>query len=258
MKVNKTTPLVRLEKITKDFGTVKALKDVDFEIYPAEVIGLLGDNGAGKTTLIKVMLGLESPTRGEIYLDGKPTSIRSAHQSRAWGMEAAYQGFALVPRMDIVRNFFLGREILKRIGPFRFLDMKAMAKACDERLQDIGIRRKISATTKIDFLSGGEKQSICIGRAVNFGVKVLILDEPTAALSINETQKVLEYVTNAKRKGLAVVFITHNIFHVYSVADRFVILGEGAKIADLKKAETSIDQITEIISKGKLIAEHKI
>ena len=108
MNANKSTPLVRLENITKDFGTVKALKDVDFEIYPAEVVGLLGDNGAGKTTLIKIMLGLEPPTKGKIFLDGKPTSIRSAHQSREWGMEAAYQGFALVPRMDIEGIFSWG------------------------------------------------------------------------------------------------------------------------------------------------------
>ncbi len=251
-------PLLRMRNISKSFGTVEALSNVDFEIYPGEVVGLLGDNGAGKTTLIKIALGLEAPTKGEIYLDGKLSRIRSAHQSREWGMEAAYQGFALVPSMDIMRNFFLGREMLKKVGPFRFLDMKSMNRICNEKLADIGIRRKLSPASKIDYLSGGEKQSICIGRAVSFGMKVLVLDEPTAALSINETQKVLEYVTNAKKMGLAVVFITHNIFHVYSVADRFVILGEGKKIADLKKEKTSIEHITDIISKGKLLAEERI
>ncbi|MBM3707364.1 MAG: sugar ABC transporter ATP-binding protein [Actinobacteria bacterium] len=248
-------PLVKMVGISKDYSGVHALRSVDFEIYKGEVIGLLGDNGAGKTTLIKVLLGLEQPTSGEIFLEGKKVKMNSASQSRAWGMEAAHQTLALVPEMNIARNFFLGREITKGYGPFKFLDMREMIKICDEKLTEIGIKRKISSDNKVSFLSGGEKQSICIGRAVSFGVKILVLDEPTAALSINETNKVLEYVINAKKLGLSVVFITHNIYHVYSVADRFVILEEGAVIGNFRKEDVTTEQIIDVISKGKEIAE---
>lgn len=254
---DKKKPIIKMEGICKGFGSVQALKNVDFEVSEGEVVGLLGDNGAGKTTLIKILLGLERPTSGKIYLDGKETSITSTAQSRNWGMEAAYQGLALVPEMNIARNFFLGREITK-LGPLKLLDMNKMIAITNDRLSDIGIKRKISSDNKVAFLSGGERQSICIGRAVNFGAKVLVLDEPTAALSINETNKVLEYVLEAKSMGLSVIFITHNIYHVYEVGDRFVILEEGAVIGNFRKEKVNPQQIINVISKGKEIAEGMI
>jgi simple sugar transport system ATP-binding protein len=252
--IDKKEPLIKMKGICKNFGSVQALKNVDFEVHKGEVVGLLGDNGAGKTTLIKILLGLEQPSKGKIYLDGKETQISSTAQSRKWGMEAAYQGLALVPEMNIARNFFLGREIT-RLGPLKLLDMKKMVSICDDKLTDIGIRRKISSDNKVAFLSGGEKQSICIGRAVNFGAKILVLDEPTAALSINETNKVLEYVLEARNMGLSVIFITHNVYHVYEVADRFVILEEGSVIGNFMKKKVTPQQIIDVISKGKEIAE---
>lgn len=254
---NNENPIVKMIGISKLYGSVQSLKEVDFEIYEGEVIGLLGDNGAGKTTLLKILLGLEKSSGGDIYLDNNKVTIKSVAQTREWGMEVAYQGLALVPEMNIARNFFLGREITK-FGPLKVLDMKKMMDICDEKLIDIGIRRKLDSEARVSFLSGGEKQSICIGRAVNFGARILILDEPTASLSINETNKVLEYVINAKRMGLSVIFVTHNVYHVYEVADRIVILEEGVVIGNYKKVDLTPIQIINIISKGKEIVEKTI
>ncbi len=253
---NKTRqPLVKMSGIYKNYGNLKALRNVNFEVFNQEVVGLLGDNGAGKTTLLKVLLGLEKPNSGEIYLEGKLVKMRNTAQSRNWGMEASYQNLALVPEMDIVRNFFLGREILKKYGLIKLLDIKKMREITKNKLKEIGIRRKISPDTKANTLSGGEQQSIGIGRATYFGAKILILDEPTASLSINETNKVLGYVKDAKRSGLSVIFITHNIYHVYEIADRFVILEEGAIIGNYNKEDVTAQEIIDVISKGKIIAD---
>jgi len=250
--------LVKMTGIYKNYGNVEALKNVNFEVFKGEVVGLLGDNGAGKTTLIKVLLGLEQPNRGEIFLEDKQVKMKNTAQSRKWGMEASYQNLALVPEMDIVRNFFLGREILKKYGPIKLLDIQKMREITRDKMEEIGIRRKISPDTKAITLSGGEQQSIGIGRATYFGAKILILDEPTAALSINETNKVLGYVREAKEAGLSVIFITHNVYHVYEVADRFVILEEGAVIGNYNKEDVTPQEIIDVISKGKIIAEQML
>lgn len=251
---SKNAPFLKMCGICKTYSNVEALKKVDFEINAGEVVGLLGDNGAGKTTLVKIILGLERPDCGDIYLEGKKVEIKNAAQTRQWGMEASYQNLALVPEMDIVRNFFLGREIVKNYGPLKLLDIKKMREITFEKLKDIGIKRNISPYTKANTLSGGEQQSIGIGRATHFGAKLLVLDEPTSALSINETNKVLEYVKLARDAGLAVIFITHNVYHVYSVADRFVVLEEGTVIGNFLKSNVSAADIVDVISKGKIIA----
>jgi len=251
----KKVSFLKVSGICKNYSNVQALKNVDFETYGGEVVGLLGDNGAGKTTLIKIILGVEHPSSGEIYLEGKKVEIKSAAQTRKWGMEASYQNLALVPEMDIARNFFLGREILKRYGPLKLLDINKMNEITSMKLKDIGIKRNISPHTKANTLSGGEQQSVGIGRATYFGAKLLVLDEPTSALSINETNKVLEYVKLAKSAGLAVIFITHNVYHVYSVADRFVILEEGTVIGNFLKKDVTAGDIVDVISKGKIIAK---
>lgn len=203
-------PLVAMQQISKKFGKVKALKDVDFSIGHQEVVGLLGDNGAGKSTLIKILVGL----------------------------------------MIISRNFFLERELIRKFGPIRFLDKKAMDEACREMLMDIGIGVR-SLSENVEFLSGGERQAVSIGRAIHFGAKLLILDEPTAALSIKETNKVLDYVLQARERGLSVIYITHNIHHVYPVANRFTILERVAKLGEFKKEEITSERIIEIISNAK-------
>lgn len=240
-------PIVHMEKITKRFGTITALDNVDFTVRKREVVGLLGDNGAGKSTLIKVLTGVHPPTSGRIYFEGKLVQISSPRDARALGIETCYQDLALVPLMSITRNFFLGRELIRQWGPFRWLDMREMDRQAQEALREIGIRIR-SPREKVGKLSGGERQSIAIGRARHFGAKLLILDEPTSALSVGETHKVLTYTLNAKERGLSVIFITHNVNHVYQVADRYTILRHGRVVGTYEKGELSEKDIADLIT----------
>jgi len=242
-------PLVKMVNISKSFGTVQALKNVDFDVGYQEVMGLVGDNGAGKSTLIKILTGVFPPDTGEIYFEGRKVDIRSPKEARDLGIETVYQDLALIPLMSISRNFFLGREPVVRVGPFKFLDKRRMDHTVQEVLSEIGIRVR-SPDEPVAILSGGERQSVAIGRAVRFGAKLLILDEPTSALSVRETHKVLDYILEAKERGLSIIFITHNIYHVYSVADRFTILEHGHKVAVFRKDEVSAEEIIEIIRSG--------
>jgi simple sugar transport system ATP-binding protein len=239
--------LVWMEKITKKFGTITALQDVDFGVEGGEVRALLGDNGAGKSTLIKVLMGVYPPTSGQIYLEGRPVRIASPREARASGIEAVYQDLALVNLMSIARNFFLGREIIRGMGPFRWLDTRQMNDICRKSLRDIGIDIR-SPTERVGSLSGGERQSIAIGRGIHFGAKVLILDEPTSALSVAETRKVLTYITSAKERGLAVIFITHNVHHVYMVADSYTVIRQGKNVGTYYKGELTEDDIADLIT----------
>ncbi len=239
-------PLVEMINISKSFGHVQALKNVDFTVGRQEVVGLLGDNGAGKSTLIKILTGIYPPDEGEIYFEGKRVQFSSPHEARAMGIETVYQDLALVELMSISRNFFLGREPTRRIGFIELLDTRMMDRVSIQALEEIGIKIR-SPHEAVSVLSGGERQSISIGRAMHFGVKLLILDEPTSALSIKEARKVLHYVTEAKKRGLSVIFITHNIYHVYPVADRFTILSHGVKVGDFDKREVSPEEIAELI-----------
>lgn len=240
-------PLVEMKNIKKSFGKVKALKGVDFSVNRAEVVGLLGDNGAGKSTLIKVLVGYYQPDEGEIYFEGKRVRFSSPREARELGIETVYQDLALVNLMPLWRNFFLGRELVRKLGPVRWLDRKKMRKIALESLADIGISvRNVDDT--VAFLSGGERQAVAIARAIHFGAKLLILDEPTAALSVGETRKVLEHILEAKRRGISVIFITHNIYHVYEVADRLVILERGEKIGEYKKEHVTPQQVMDLIA----------
>ncbi|MCD6364234.1 MAG: sugar ABC transporter ATP-binding protein [Synergistetes bacterium] len=241
-------PLVEMKGIVKNFGRVQALRGVDFTVGKNEVVGLLGDNGAGKSTLIKILVGFYQPDEGEIYFEGKKVNFSSPKDARAMGIETVYQDLALVELMSIARNFFLGRELTYKVGPFELLDKRNMNRIAKEMLTDIGVKvRDVNET--VSFLSGGERQAIAIGRAIHFGAKLLILDEPTAALSIKETQRVLELILEAKSRGLSVVFITHNIYHVYEVADRFTLLEHGKKVGDFTKEEVTPQDIIDIISR---------
>jgi len=246
------TPLVKMVNIHKRFGAVQALEGVDFMVPYKAVVGLLGDNGAGKSTLIKILLGVFPPDEGEIYFEGKRVQFSSPEQARAIGIEPVYQNLGLIESISIARNFFLGRELTKKLGFFKFLDMKRMRQISMDRIKDVGVRRISSADETVSALSGGERQSICIGRAIHFSVKLLVLDEPTTALSIRESEKVLEYINEARERGVSVIFITHNVHHVYPIADKFTILDEGVKVADLDKKDViSADEISNIISKRK-------
>ncbi len=243
--------LVKMVGINKCFGIVEALKDVDFNVKRQEVVGLVGDNGAGKSTLIKILTGVCPPDRGEIYFEGKKENIDSPKKARDMGIETVYQNLALIDLLSISRNFFLGREPTKKFAGFcNFLDKKKIDEISERALKNVGIKVR-DVDEEVSILSGGERQAVSIGRAIYFGAKLLVLDEPTAALSIKESHKVLDYVTSAKERGLSVIFITHNIYHVYSVADRFAILEHGEKLGDFNKDEISAEDIIEIIRTGK-------
>ncbi len=246
---NGSIPLVYMKDITRRFGLIAALRDVNFTVDRGEIVGLLGDNGAGKSTLIKVLTGVHPPSDGQIYFEGEPVRITSPKVARMLGIETVYQDLALVNLMSIARNFYLGRAPLRRIGPLKLLDKEMMNQQTVEALHDIGIEIR-RADEEVLRLSGGERQSIAIGRAAYFGQKLLILDEPTSALSVGETQKVLNYTFRAKSAGMGVIFITHNIGHVYQVADRFTIISHGHKVGDFLKSEVNQQEISEMIMGG--------
>jgi simple sugar transport system ATP-binding protein len=237
--------LVEMKNIKKNFGKVQALRGVDFNIGRREIVGLLGDNGAGKSTLIKILVGYEKADEGEIYFEGKKVFFNSPKEAREMGIETVYQDLALVNLLPIWRNFFLGRELVKGA----FLSIDEMKKITYEYLKEIGIFIRSPEET-VFFLSGGERQAIAIARAMYFGAKLLILDEPTAALSVGETKKVLEHVMRVKEKGVSVIFITHNIYHVYEVADRLVILEKGVKVGDFKKEDVTPQEIMGMIARA--------
>ncbi len=239
--------LVLMKGIEKSFGKVQALKGVDFRVGKREIVGLLGDNGAGKSTLIKILVGYHQPDRGEIYFEGKKVQFRSPWDSRKLGIETVYQDLALVNLMPIWRNFFLGRELKRRIMGIEMLEVSKMKRIAVDYLKTVGINLR-SPNETVAFLSGGERQAVAIGRALYFGAKLLILDEPTAALSVGETHRVLELIREAKQRGLSVIFITHNIYHVYEVADRLVVLEKGVKIGDFRRDEVTPEKIMDIIA----------
>jgi simple sugar transport system ATP-binding protein len=238
-----------MRDIHMHFGSVRALRGIDITINKQEIVGLLGDNGAGKSTLIKVLTGYHTPTRGEIYFEGNQVNISSPHVARSLGIETVYQDLALVPLMSIARNFWLGQEITRQVGPVQLLDHKRMASETSAALADVGIHIR-DAGEAVGMMSGGERQSIAIGRAVYFGKKLLILDEPTSALSVGETAKVLDYTHKAKEKGMSVIFITHNISQVHAVADRFTIISRGRKLGDFTKDDVSEEEVAQMVMSG--------
>jgi simple sugar transport system ATP-binding protein len=216
---------------------------MDFYIGPNEVVGLLGDNGAGKSTLVKMISGINPPTSGEIYLNGKLTKINSRAESEAAGIETIYQDIALVDSMSITRNIFMGREITKRWG---FMDHDKMEGIAVEIL---GSAVQISGIDdpgkEVGFLSGGQKQAVAIARAVHFKRNILLLDEPTSALSVRETEHLLGYVRDLKNEGTSSVLVTHNLYHAFQVCDRFVVMSHGAKVFEARKEDTTIEEVTD-------------
>ena len=239
--------IVDMKNVVKRFGTVEALRGVDFTVRKGEVRALMGDNGAGKSTLIKVLTGVHTLTSGQITFDGEDVQINSPADARALGIETCYQDLALIPLMSIWRNFFLGRELVTNIGPIKWLRRQEMARQCKESLLDIGIHIR-SAEEKVGKMSGGERQSIAIGRAIHFGAKLLILDEPTSALSVKETNKVLDYIRAAKERGLPVIFITHNVNHIYEVSDSYTIIRQGQSVGTYQKGELTQQDIADLIT----------
>jgi simple sugar transport system ATP-binding protein len=249
--MQEATSLVKMVNIDKNFGAVQALKKVNVEIQSGEILGLLGDNGAGKSTLIKILAGVFPPDGGEIFFDSERVNFSSPKDARAMGIETVHQALSLVDVMSISRNFFLGREPTKKIGPIYFLDRKKMDEECEKAVTGLGVRVR-APSEFVSILSGGERQAISIGRAMHFKVRLLILDEPLTALSVRETKEVLRQVEKVREAGVSVIFITHNVYHVYPVAERFVMLDRGIKIGEVFKKDASPEDIIEIIATGKM------
>jgi len=233
-------PILEAHGLYKNFGRVTALNGADFDLYPGEVLGLIGDNGAGKSVLIKILSGALKPDAGEIRLDGNPVEFGSPLEGRAAGIETVYQTLALSPALSIADNMFLGREI-RQTGPlgkwFRKLDKRAMEKMAREKLSELGLMTIQDIGQAVETLSGGQRQGIAVARAAAFGSKVVIMDEPTAALGVKESRRVLELIKDVKARGLPIVLISHNMPHVFEVADRIHIhrLGRRIAVIDPKK-----------------------
>jgi fructose transport system ATP-binding protein len=233
-------PILQAKGLSKRFGRVTALDHADFELFPGEILAVIGDNGAGKSTLIKALTGAIAPDHGEILMDGKPIHFRSPMDARRAGIETVYQNLALSPALSIVDNLFLGREIRAK-GPlgqwFRKLDKAAMQKIARAKLSELGLLTIQNINQPVETLSGGQRQGVAVARAAAFGSKVVIMDEPTAALGVKESRRVLELILDVKRRGLPIVLISHNMPHVFEVADRIHIhrLGKRLTVIDPKK-----------------------
>jgi simple sugar transport system ATP-binding protein len=258
LSTNGNSSLIEAHGISKNFGRIEALRKVDFTLGHAEVLGLLGDNGAGKSTLIKILTGLFPPDKGEIHWEGAPVRFHSPRDAYDKGVATVYQDLAIVDLMSIYRNVFLGREnaVTKGFGPIRWIDRNKAHEESRKAIADIGIDIR-DPEEAIARMSGGERQSVAIARAAYFNPKLLILDEPTSALSLRQTDRVLKSVEEARNKGISIIFITHNVYHVYPIADRFVILSHGESIAEFPKGKHSRDEVSELIVTGKEHA-HKL
>jgi len=233
------TPILTARGLVKRYGRVTALDHADFDLYPGEILAVIGDNGAGKTSLIKALTGAVTPDHGEIELDGKPIHFRSPMDARQAGIETVYQNLALSPALSIVDNLFLGRE-MRATSPlgklFRTLDKASMQRIAREKLSELGLLTIQNINQPVETLSGGQRQGVAVARAAAFGSRVVIMDEPTAALGVKESRRVLELILDVKRRGLPIVLISHNMPHVFEVSDRIHIhrLGRRLTVIDPK------------------------
>jgi simple sugar transport system ATP-binding protein len=241
--------LVRMEHINKFFGRVRALNDVTLSVRRNEIVGLLGDNGAGKSTLIKILSGALRADSGDIYVHGSKVDIRNTTDAIAQGIETIYQDSALVTQLSIARNLFLGREPLKGPHLLNRLDQEAMNEVARDLLRRVGITKEIPPTTPISALSGGERQAVAIARAMHFDSDLIILDEPTNNLGVEETKGVLRFVRSARDSGHSCILIAHNIYHVFQVVDRIIVLRRGKKVADdIDPRQTTMESVESIIT----------
>lgn len=241
--------LLEVNGLSKYFGSVIALQDVDMFVRPGEVTCLLGDNGAGKSTLIKVLSGVHKPSEGEYIFEGSAVDLDSPRDALEMGIATVYQDLAMIPLMSIWRNFFLGSEPTKGWGPWKRFDAPVAKSITREEMAKMGIDIR-DPEQPVGTLSGGERQSVAIARAVYFGARVLILDEPTAALGVKQAGVVLKYILQAKQRGIGVIFITHNPHHAYPVGDHFVILRRGHVYGDFSKAEIPLEQLVQMMAGG--------
>jgi simple sugar transport system ATP-binding protein len=248
------TPILELRNINKSFGPIDVLHEISLQVKAGEVLCLLGDNGAGKSTLIKIMSGVHWPTSGTLLMDGAPVVFDTPRAASERGIATVHQFGGTFPLMSIGRSFFVGVEPTKRVGPFWVYDRNKANEIAVKAVREFGITRIDDGDRLVGGLSGGERQSLAIARAVYFGARVLILDEPTAALGVKQATHVLRIVNEAKRRGLAVIFITHQVMHAMAVGDHFTVLIRGAIAADFRKGEKSREEITDLMAGGETMA----
>jgi len=243
MTTNQPKPILQMRGIAKEFGHVQALDNVDFAVMPGEVLALVGDNGAGKSTLIKIASGVYQPDTGEIYLDDQPVHFHNPHVARAYGIATVYQDLALADDRDVASNLFLGRE------PTRFFMVDKARMNREARLALNRLRSTIPAvTTRVGLLSGGQRQAVAIGRAMLQGGRIFILDEPTAALGVRESANVLRLIAELRDHGSSVVIISHNLNHVFSIADRISVMRRGRHVGSRHKNQSTPDEIVAMIT----------
>jgi len=243
------TTIIEAKAIGKSYGSVIALHDVSTTVKAGEVTCVLGDNGAGKSTFIKIMAGAHPHSEGVLLIDGEPRNLSSPREALDLGIATVFQDLAVVPLMPVWRNFFLGSEPTRGLGPTRRLDVRTMKSTTKSELAAMGIDLR-DVEQPIGTLSGGERQCVAIARAVHFGARVLILDEPTAALGVKQSGVVLKYIAKARERGLGVVFITHNPHHAYPVGDRFMLLRRGRSMGEFPKSEVSMDDLSSMMAGG--------
>ncbi len=244
-----TSEIIELRDIKKNFGSVIALDGVSFDVRPGECHCLLGDNGAGKSTFIKTMSGVHPPSSGEIFFQGEKTKFNSPLDAITRGIATVYQDLGMIPLMSVSRNFFLGNEPTKG-GALKLFDHEKANRITEEEMSKFQIQLR-SPEQAVGTLSGGERQTVAIARAVYFGAKVLILDEPTSALGVKQTANVLDTINKMRDKGIAVVFITHNVRHAYAAGDRFTVLDRGKTIATADRKDVSPDKLQNLMAGGK-------
>jgi simple sugar transport system ATP-binding protein len=249
-----TTHLLEADHISKYYGNIVALKDISTHVNAGEVTCILGDNGAGKSSFIKILSGSHQADEGRLLVDGEPVVFHSPRDARAKGIATVYQDLAMVPLMSVWRNFFLGAEPRKGIGPLQWVDAVKAKSIVRRELHEMGIDIR-DPDQPVGTLSGGERQSVAIARAVYFGARVLILDEPTSALGVKQAGVVLKYVLQARDRGVAVIFITHNPHHAYPVGDRFVILNRGQSLGSYEKSQIDLEELTRLMAGGRELVE---
>ena len=244
-----TAPILRVERVSKRFGNVVALRDVTISVPAGQVTCLLGDNGAGKSTLIQILAGVHPPTTGRYLVDGEPVDFDSPRDALSRGIATVYQDLAMIPLLSIWRNFFLGAEPCVGSGPFRRIDRAHCEGVVREELSRLGVQLRDPAQP-VGTLSGGERQAVAIARAIHFGARVLILDEPTAALGVKQAGVVLRYIAKARERGVGVVFITHNPHHAYALGDRFVLLRRGEVQGDFSRNDIRLEELAAMMAGG--------
>ena len=243
-----------MKNIEKHFGSVIALAGVSLDVYAGECHCLLGDNGAGKSTFIKALAGVHKPTKGEIYFEGKPMNFDRPREAIAAGIATVYQDLAMIPLMSVSRNFFMGNEPVRKIGPLKFFDHELANEVTMKEMRNMGINLR-GPDQAVGTLSGGERQTVAIARAVHFGAKVLILDEPTSALGVRQTSNVLATVDKVRKQGIAVVLITHNVRHALAVGDRFTVLNRGKTLGTANRGEISAEELQDMMAGGQELAQ---